>query len=161
MKSIPNFPNYLISPDGYIYSKCRKREKAVCNGPHGYKIVQLWKNNKPFMKSVHRLVLETFVGPCPKGMEACHINGDNQNNHIYNLRWDTPSKNHKDSVLQGTHTGLRGGEDAGNSKLTNKQVNEIRKLYSKGNILQRELAVIYNTCPENICMIVNYKTFKI
>lgn len=36
---------------------------------------------------VHRLVLETFVGPCPEGHDADHINGDREDNRLANLRW--------------------------------------------------------------------------
>ena len=31
-------------------------------------------------KSVHLLVLEAFVGPCPPGLEGCHDNDDGFNN---------------------------------------------------------------------------------
>ena len=52
---------------------------------------------------VHRLVLEAFVGPCPDGMECCHNDGDATNNHLSNLRWDTPSNNAYDRVRHGNH----------------------------------------------------------
>lgn len=51
---------------------------------------------------VHRLVLEAFVGPCPEGMEGCHIDGDGTNNRLDNLRWDTHVGNVKDSIRHGT-----------------------------------------------------------
>ena len=35
-------------------------------------------------RSVGRLVLEVFVGPCPPGMEACHNDGDPHNNWLDN-----------------------------------------------------------------------------
>lgn len=54
-------------------------------------------------KRIHRLVLEAFVGPCPEGMEACHNDGNPANNHLGNLRWDTPSANNYDQVRHGTH----------------------------------------------------------
>lgn len=52
---------------------------------------------------VHRLVLEAFVGPCPTGMQACHWDDDPSNNHLSNLRWDTPSNNMHDRVRNGRH----------------------------------------------------------
>lgn len=52
---------------------------------------------------VHRLVLETFVGPCPEGMEACHENGQPADNRLANLSWGTKSKNMRDIVRHGTH----------------------------------------------------------
>jgi hypothetical protein len=47
---------------------------------------------------VHRLVLETFVGPCPEGMEACHWNDDPTDNRVDNLRWASKSDNRHDSL---------------------------------------------------------------
>ena len=42
---------------------------------------------------VHRLVLETFVGECPEGMECDHIDRNRSNNRIENLRWITVNEN--------------------------------------------------------------------
>ncbi len=47
-------------------------------------------------KKVHRLVLETFVGPCPAGMECLHADGDPTNNRLENLRWGTRVENRAD-----------------------------------------------------------------
>ena len=54
-------------------------------------------------QNVHRLVLEAFTGPCPVGMEGCHGDGDRSNNHINNLRWDTPVSNMADRSNHGTY----------------------------------------------------------
>ena len=67
----------------------------------GYLHVSLWKNGIPKRKSVHRLVLEAFVGPNPVDMEACHNNGEKTDNRIANLRWDTKSANARDKVRHG------------------------------------------------------------
>ncbi len=42
---------------------------------------------------VHRLVLEAFIGPCPKSHEANHLNGIKSDNRIENLEWVTRSEN--------------------------------------------------------------------
>lgn len=47
-------------------------------------------------KKVHRLVLETFVGPCPAGLECLHADGDPTNNRLDNLRWGTRLDNRAD-----------------------------------------------------------------
>lgn len=52
-------------------------------------------------KSVHRLVLTAFVGPCPEGMECCHNNGVHSDNRLVNLRWDTRSANMNDRFRHG------------------------------------------------------------
>lgn len=85
--------------------------------------VLLWRFNKARCFKVHRLVLEAFVGPCPKGMEGCHNNGDATDNHLGNLRWDTPTNNHADKIAHGT---TNRGERGPNAKLTLEQVRAIR-----------------------------------
>jgi hypothetical protein len=52
---------------------------------------------------VHQLVLETFVSPRPPGLLGCHWDGNNQNNHVTNLRWDTYVANCDDQRRHGTH----------------------------------------------------------
>jgi len=53
-------------------------------------------------KSIHRLVLESFVGPCPKGYWTRHLDGKGLNNNLGNLCWDTPKNNVADKKKHGT-----------------------------------------------------------
>lgn len=55
-------------------------------------------DRKPKRFKTHTLVLEAFVGPKPPRMFACHIDGNRQNNHASNLRWDTAGANARDRV---------------------------------------------------------------
>lgn len=91
---------------------------------NGYLVVSLSKDNKARQFLVHRIVLEAFMSSCPEGMEACHANGDRQDNRASNLRWDTRSGNHQDKKLHGT---AQVGEKANNVKLTDQIVREIRR----------------------------------
>jgi hypothetical protein len=52
---------------------------------------------------VHILVLESFVGPKPKGRLGCHKDDNPRNNCLSNLRWDTPAANCRDAVRNGIH----------------------------------------------------------
>lgn len=67
----------------------------------GHLAVSLGKTYKKVR--VHRLVLETFVGPAPYNTEACHTNSDPKDNRLDNLRWDTRRENNLDRVRSGTH----------------------------------------------------------
>ena len=91
---------------------------------------------------VHRLVLFTFVGPCPLGMECCHADGTRTNNFLKNLRWDTHINNYVDAKKHGT---LR----VGNAKLTESQVRQIRELASQG-YLQKEIGKLFDVSPQTI-----------
>jgi len=77
---------------------CKQNVKA-----HGHRSVRLYKSGSGSNKLVHRLVLEAFVGPCPEGMQGCHNDGDCTNNHVSNLRWDTPLENNLDKIRHGVH----------------------------------------------------------
>ena len=68
----------------------------------GHLYVFLGRGNR---RAVHRLVLETFEGPCPAGMECLHGPDANPaNNHRNNLRWGTRSENLKDDYVRGVRT---------------------------------------------------------
>jgi len=70
-------------------------------GARGHLYVNFWQHSTPVTKYVHRLVLETFVGPAPEGTEGCHRNGDPSDNAVSNLEWGTHSENMRDMVEHG------------------------------------------------------------
>lgn len=69
----------------------------------GYLLVSLSRGGRKYPVLVHRLVLSSFVGPCPDGMECCHLDDDPSNNQLDNLRWDTRSANQRDVIKNGNH----------------------------------------------------------
>ena len=122
----------------------------------GYGIVHLAKRCKVSHYSVHRLVLETFVGPCPKGFEACHNDGNPRNNHLSNLRFDTRSNNAKQRIEHGTQI-MPFGEKAPGAKLKEKDIHYIRN--SKNKTHQR-LADEFDVARSTISMIMNRKAWR-
>lgn len=101
---------YVISSNGRIKSFTAKSKGALMSpssGMRGRLCVNLRLNGKRKFCYVHRLVLETFVGPCPEGMECCHNDGNHLNNTLSNLRWDTKSSNILDQVQHGVHNMAR------------------------------------------------------
>lgn len=92
---------------------------------HGKRFqIYLCNNKGQYVKRVSRLILETFVGPCPEGMECCHNNGNPEDNRLENLRWDTRSNNHLDKIKHGT---MPHEACISQGKLTEKQIKQIRK----------------------------------
>lgn len=73
----------------------------------GHLRVSLYDDSSKRSHLVHRLVLESFVGPCPSGQECCHGAGGPADNRLSNIRWDTRSANAKDQVRGGTHAWAR------------------------------------------------------
>ena len=123
-----------------------------------YLSIDLRKNNQRFAKRIHHLVLETFMRS-RKGKEECnHLNGIKTDNRLENLEWVTHSENckHKYRVL-GYET--LHGERNGNSRLTEKDVLEIRKLCKQG-CSQRKIAKLFHVCKTTIQYINNRKLWK-
>lgn len=78
--------------------------KAATLNPTGYRYVHLRRDAQGCKRFVHALVLEAFVGPRPApGMHGCHNDGNPLNNHVANLRWDTPKGNVADKRIHGTN----------------------------------------------------------
>lgn len=154
--------DYEVSDDGQVRNiKTGKMLKLQPCGKYGRLQVCLYKNGKGRWFLIHRLVLTAFVGPCPKGMEACHNNGNASDNRVANLRWDTHKNNGKDLIKHGTCFIARGSKN-GMAKLTDDQVKEIRARYkyrsrdSNSRTLSKEFKVSFG----EICDIVNNKLWK-
>ncbi len=103
IKPYPRAPQYRIGDDGIVYG-INGRARKLTRTKKGYMTVGLCLegDGRQTQFRVHRLVLETFVGLCPDGMEACHRNGDPGDNKLSNLRWDTHENNMLDAVRHGT-----------------------------------------------------------
>jgi len=103
----------------------------------------------------HQLVLKTFVGPCPEGMEGCHSNGDPTDDRLENVRWDTHKNNMADCARHGRMPDIR-GEKSGSAKLTNDNVKGIRASRAP----TATLAVRYNVSGATIRRVKTRKIWK-
>jgi hypothetical protein len=112
--------------------------KPVLKRATGYYAISLCKSGLVKQPSVHKLVLEAFVGPRPDGMEACHWDGDRTNAALSNLRWDTRLNNALDRKRHGTDLL---GERAKSARLTESLVREIRKRNKSARAWAKELGV--------------------
>lgn len=121
----------------------------------GYLHVRLCAD-RHYWRAVHRLVLESFVGPCPALMEACHNNGVPDDNRLENLRWDTRKNNHRDKHIHGT---ALIGERNPLAKLTTHRVREIRALSARG-VPGVVIADLYDVTPANISCITRGYTWR-
>jgi hypothetical protein len=139
----PSYPGYEISNTGFVRSKRTGHILALRTkkGKHPYQRVHLCHNGKARYVLVHRLVLEAFVGPCPDGKQALHLDNNPKNNHINNLRWGTPKENHQ--------TINRTGTANGRSKLTETEVLAIRSSAKPHAELARQYQVT-DTTIQNI-----------
>lgn len=124
-RPVPGFDSYEVSSLGRVKSLGRyvKRMRygksyrtwmpekilkgsAIQSG-HLQVVLSPNDGSKPRSLLIHRILLTTFVGPCPDGMEGCHRNGNPADNRLENLRWDTREANQQDSVAHGTHASTK------------------------------------------------------
>jgi hypothetical protein len=163
--SIPEFDGFYATSDGRIGSEWRPtrtgsrrgfpiRELGQRPNLSGYMTVKIMGK----AVTVHRLVTRAFLGKRPTGLEVCHNDGNKQNNHISNLRYDTKASNELDKVRHGRSTR---GEANNTTKLTSEQVFEIRRairLMGLGSeISQADIARYYGVSPSTIHLIATGK----
>ena len=163
-KSVVNYEGlYEVSNYGKVKSLsrpgCRKdRILKPTRNRGGYLYVFLAKDGKNKFFTNHRLTLIAFKGPCPEGMEARHLDGNQLNNYIDNLEWNFHIINVGDKVNNGRNNikGLRYSL----VKLNDWKVRVIRRLLEDGFLTPKETAKIFDITKYTISNIKNNKTWK-
>lgn len=102
---------------------------------------------------VHRIVFELFNGPIEDGLVCCH-KCDNPGccnpNHLFK---GTQKDNVHDMISKKRDVRVK-GESHWKAKLTDSQIEEIRKRYSEGGVYQYELAKEFGVSQTHIGKIV-------
>lgn len=149
-------PGYDVSDLGRVRSwkKCARfpgplPRIMVPSGIAKYPHVIVMNDGKQQTLSIHRAVLEAFVGPCPDGMEACHGPDHTRSNcRLKNLRWDTRKNNHADMTAAGTRkrpSRTARGVAVGGARLTDELVIEIRESSASQRALSKTHGVSQST----------------
>lgn len=113
-------------------------------------------NKKRDRFTVHRLLAIAVIPNPDNKPEVNHKDGVKWNNVVWNLEWATESEN----MIHAVTTGLfppQKGEKHGGSKLTEKDVLEIRAIGK--TMFQREIGKIYNVNHNTIGNIINRKSW--
>jgi len=164
----PHAPHYVIGDDGSVWSTRRKminRAKPLklrlfsvgatrSQNPDIYSraAVTIFHNGEQKQKKVHSMVLETFVGARPVGLQGAHNNGKHPENSAANLRWATPKENAEDRTRHG-HQYRPIGEKHHRTKLTDAKVIEILKRTESG-ATQKTIAGEFNVSVTAISKII-------
>jgi len=175
---VPDFPGYEVSDLGRLRSFWRRDGKkgkgggagakaVLTDSPqsihkpglnhNGYLQVSLRKNGKPYSRRIHRLVLLTFRGPCPPGMESRHLDGIQTRNYLTNLVWGTKKENGADKI---SHGNSPAGEKNNSATLSETQVIQIRSLYAQGGYSYLGLSRLFNVHKTTIAYIIRRQTWR-
>lgn len=172
-KPIPGFEgHYEASDQGHVRSLTRRVTKwdrwgnkgtrlargrviAPSRRKDGYLHVSLYIAGGCSCLLLHRVILETFVGPPPSpAHQGCHGNKNTRDNRLKNLRWDTPAGNSADKLRHGT---LLRGETSATAKLTEQEVLAIRERQGEP---QAALAEEFGCTFSNISAIQRRKSWR-
>jgi hypothetical protein len=128
----PNKKNKIVKDPKILSTKV---------GSKGYPCVAIQSNEGiKKMPNVHVLVAEAFLGPRPEGMVVCHKNDNKADATLENLEYGTHSQNKKQAIQNGA---APVGEDHPQSKLTNDQVTQIKKMLDGGDLTHKQIGDIF------------------
>ncbi len=139
-KQIPGWPEYECGSHGEIRrvsSGCGATPFKVLKSQRlksGYLKVSLCRSAKRKEFTVHSLVMLTFVGERPKGMDVCHFNGIKTDNRKENLRYDTRKNNQRDNIKNNRDNR---GEKCGNHKWDRAIVIQVIKRSRSGESISK------------------------
>lgn len=163
-KDVVGYEDYFrISSLGRVYSKRTSKILKQCKNKAGYYTISSrigGRAGKAICLRIHRLIAEAFI-PNPANKPFInHINGIKTDNSIANLEWVTAQEN----IVHAYSTGLiipNSGEKCSRSKLTQIQVDTIRKRYKpyckKDGV--RAIAKEFGLHHSIISRVVNNKTY--
>lgn len=160
-KDIENFKGlYQVSNFGKVKSFHKTNLgnilKAYDNG-RGYLFVHLCKDGKRKYGYIHKLVAKAFLKNPKKHTVVNQVDGNRKNNKENNLEWCTQKQNMEHASRNNL---ILKGERCHKSKLKNKDVVKIRKMYKEQKITHRELGKMFKICPTVVSRIINKKIWK-
>lgn len=156
---------YQISNHGRVSSVKRQGSqggvlKFSIGHQHKYPYIRLQdvRTNKKESWLIHRLVAIHFILNPENKPQVNHINSIRDDNRVSNLEWVTNMENviHSQKAGRFNHT----GEDNNMSKLTTKEVVEIKLLQRKTNLNNSQIGRAYKVTRENIRDIRKGKLWK-
>lgn len=149
---------YRVSDRGRVKSLSR----VVSTGNNGHRTVptkilkpmsnrdgHLYVNSWGKLVYIHQLVMNTFVGPCPAGMQVRHLDDNRTNNRLGNLCYGTQKQNAQDRMKNyGTY-----------HKIQTTDIPYIHALYASG-LFMWEIAEMFEVTSKSIQAILHGKSYQ-
>lgn len=159
-RKVSGCPSYSVSNHGRVRRDVAYNGRAGLIKPStnnkGYRVINLWENNKQYSGLLHRVVAIVFVKN-PTGLpHVNHDDGNKMNCRASNLKWTTEADNKDHAAKNGL---MQRGEDRPNSKLTEDDVREIRKQYAAGGLTQAALGRYFGISRWTVQDILNRKSW--
>jgi len=154
---------YEAGDDGRIKSLLSERFLSPGRTSKGYLSVGLYLDVTPkklVSTLVHRAVWSAFNGPIRAGRQINHIDGDKFNNRLVNLECVTQSENMLHAIGHLPVRRYRGSEHS-NSKLTDRDVWQIREATEKLGFQKTALARAFKVDPRTIDDILSGRTWAL
>lgn len=161
-KEIPNWPGYLVSSEGKVFSVKIPGSRGLLDYNHPHELIpREWKlgrlrvylrnnTNKKYAFPISHLVWMTFNNQqeIPEGMVIDHINCNSLDNRPENLQCISYSENTKRSFKY-TRTSFVNGKRNGSAKFNTQVVGEILEKYQSG-CTQKELVDLYGISQKQV-----------
>ena len=131
---IKGYENYDVTCSGEVINTSTGRALKPVKDKDGYLFVNLYKNGRPKIFKVHRLVAETFI-PNPNNLPCVNHKDENKtNNTVENLEWCT----HEYNINYGTHN-ERANKAKSKTVLQLRKDGSLVRVWSSTNEVERQL----------------------
>lgn len=148
----PDYENIEVSSLGKVRNSITQtvyKQRKTWQNYSAVSIIPLGNKKRSISKIVHRLVAETFFAYVDTEFyEANHINGNKDDNSIYNINWLT----RKENLAHAKTAGLlkpRFGKDNGRFKHEQVDVNKMFELKEQG-LKASEIARMFNVTTSSV-----------
>jgi len=158
-RAVPGYEGlYEVSDQGRVKSLKRPYvpQTRILSGPipDQYQDIALSNCGKQRHVSLHVLIMEVFVGPCPEDMIVDHINHKKHDNRLENLQFITQFENvNRATDFLGLTNGVR-------ARLTEQQVRALRAEWATGRYSYTEMAARYGVSYSTAEACIKRQTYK-